>query len=104
MLIKFPRKPRKQYLGLFNFTQGMEMDLLIVLNVIALSVALAFVITPATKNNTSNPTNIDAPNKKCPHCSEETDADAIKCKHCGSRINVLGKNREGVIDNKGNDH
>lgn len=67
------------------------MDLLIVLNVIALSVALAFVITPATKNNTSNPTNIDAPNKKCPHCSEETDADAIKCKHCGSRINVLGK-------------
>lgn len=65
------------------------MDLLIVLNVIALSVALAFAITPKTKNNTSNPANIDASTKKCPSCSVEIDTDAIKCKNCGALINFL---------------
>jgi hypothetical protein len=71
------------------------MGFLFVLTLIALSVVIGFLLTDRVSKNiqdkldTPKPENIIVPTKKCPRCSEKIDADAIKCKHCGSLFNVF---------------
>lgn len=68
-------------------------EYLIVLNVIAISVALSFWLNTESDDNNdiSNQKNI-ASTKKCPCCSEEIKADAMKCRNCGSLLDVFKSN------------
>lgn len=65
------------------------MELLIVLNIIALSVLIGFLLTYADDKNTQEspddpkPDKIAAKTKKCPRCDAEIDADANRCTKCG---------------------
>ena len=65
-------------------------EYLIVLNVIAISVTLSFWLNTESNddNNISNPKNITS-TKKCPCCAEEIAADAMKCEHCRSFIDIF---------------
>jgi len=38
--------------------------------------------------------------KKCPHCSKETQSDAINCKHCGKLLDIDSPTKLGGIWNK----
>jgi hypothetical protein len=63
------------------------MDILVVLGLIILSVVLAL-ITNKEKRSTSCDL-IDSATKRCPCCTKEIKADAIKFKNCGSLITVF---------------
>ena len=63
-------------------------DILIVLNIMALSVVLGFLVaypekTQSTIDHDQKDTNT-ATTKKCPRCDAEIATDAAKCTHCGA--------------------
>lgn len=63
-------------------------EILIVLNIMALSVVLGFLVAyPEKTQSTVDPDQQDkntATTKKCPRCDAEVNADAEKCEKCGT--------------------
>jgi len=65
-------------------------DMLIVLNIMALSVVLGFLVAyPEKTQSNIDPDQQDkktAKTKKCPCCDAEVNADAYKCEKCGTTL------------------
>jgi predicted RNA-binding Zn-ribbon protein involved in translation (DUF1610 family) len=69
------------------------MEYLIVLNLIALSVALVFAFTDWNNKNTQggigNPKAKNPTTKRCPSCGEEIQSDILRCRQCGSFVDFF---------------